>query len=179
MPIGKTKPEVPIYKGEKDLTTKLLKDLQGRSEVSSDYIRQRIVSGDLNLKQVEKDLANEVLERLTKSDDPLIKEARKYKSAEEFIRNKYDTGKALNINDTVPDEVLSVTDKRLHDLVGVELPEKYYQGWQGITLGELANMIEGYGLGDDVFRESNIALRKRGYTRLGDMLLTEDGKDTI
>lgn len=87
---GKTtkveKPAIPAYKGEKDITTKLLKDLEGRTEVSPEYIEQRIVSGDLNLKQVEKDLANEVLDRLSKSDDPLIKEARKYKSADEFVK---------------------------------------------------------------------------------------------
>lgn len=51
----------PVYQGEIDLTTKLLKDLEGRDSVNKSYIEQRIVSGDLNLKQTEKDMVRQVI----------------------------------------------------------------------------------------------------------------------
>ena len=50
-------------------------------------------------------------------------------------------GKVLEVNDIVPDEVLSVIDKRVADLTGVELPERLYKGFDGVSVGELANII--------------------------------------
>lgn len=51
-----------IFQGFKDLSTKLLEDLKGKSVVPKSYIEQRLVSSDLNLKQVEKDLIRSKLE---------------------------------------------------------------------------------------------------------------------
>lgn len=45
-----------IFQGFKDLSTKLLEDLKGKSIVDKKFIEQRLVSSDLNLKQVEKNL---------------------------------------------------------------------------------------------------------------------------
>ena len=45
-----------VFEGFKDLSTKLLEDLKGKSVVDKKFIEQRLVSSDLNLKQVEKDL---------------------------------------------------------------------------------------------------------------------------
>lgn len=49
---------------QEGLTTKLLNDLEGRNTATKQYIEQRIVSGDLNLKQIEKDLARQVLDTM-------------------------------------------------------------------------------------------------------------------
>lgn len=43
------------------VSSKLIEDLKGRETVKKAYIEQRIVSSDLNLKQVEKDLARDIL----------------------------------------------------------------------------------------------------------------------
>ena len=48
------------YKGEKDLTTKILKDLEGKTTVSKQYILDATNRGEL--KQVERDLIRNVLE---------------------------------------------------------------------------------------------------------------------
>lgn len=45
-----------VFQGFKDLSTKLLEDLKGKSVVDKKFIEQRLVSSDLNIKQVEKDL---------------------------------------------------------------------------------------------------------------------------
>lgn len=45
-----------IFQGFKDISTKLLEDLKGKSIVNKSFIEQRLISSDLNLKQVEKDL---------------------------------------------------------------------------------------------------------------------------
>ena len=48
------------YKGEKDLTTKILKDLEGKTTVSKQYILDATNRGEL--KQVERDLIRQVLD---------------------------------------------------------------------------------------------------------------------
>lgn len=61
-----------VFQGFKDLSTKLLEDLKGKSTVNKSFIEQRLVSSDLNLKQVEKDLIRSKLanypERFNVSD---------------------------------------------------------------------------------------------------------------
>lgn len=54
-----------LFKKKEDtqLSSKLIEDLQGRKTAKKAYIEQRIVSSDLNLKQVEKDLARAILEQ--------------------------------------------------------------------------------------------------------------------
>lgn len=53
----------PVFQGLKGLSTKLVEDLKGKFQVSKSYLQQRMMSSDLNLKQVEKDLVNRILER--------------------------------------------------------------------------------------------------------------------
>lgn len=129
--------------------------------------------------RLEKQLGGAVPETaaVAKELEPLAQEARKFKSAEEFIKSQSE-GKVLELNDIVPDEVLSIIDKNFASLTGVELPEKIFKGFDGISFGKLVEGIEKLGITDDVFRESTIALRKRGYGRLGEILLTEDGMKT-
>lgn len=54
------KPTLPVYKGEKDLTTKILKDLEGKTTVSKQYILDATNRGEL--KQVERDLIRQLVE---------------------------------------------------------------------------------------------------------------------
>jgi hypothetical protein len=49
------------YKGEKDLTTKILKDLEGKTTVSKQYILDATNRGEL--KQVERDLIRDIVSR--------------------------------------------------------------------------------------------------------------------
>ena len=62
-------PKAGVYKGEKDLTTKILKDLEGKTTVSKQYILDATNRGEL--KQVERDLIRDILERETKVDTAL------------------------------------------------------------------------------------------------------------
>lgn len=50
---------LPAYKGEKDLTTKILKDLEGKTTVSKQYILDATNRGEL--KQVERELVRDML----------------------------------------------------------------------------------------------------------------------
>lgn len=72
------------FKDSGDLTTKVLKKLEGRSTVSRQFIEDLTNSGDL--KQAERDLIRKVLSE--SADSPLVAEARKYKTAEEFVKAK-------------------------------------------------------------------------------------------
>ncbi len=72
-------------KSADNLSTKILEDLKGKTTVSKQYILDATNRGEL--KQVERDITRQVLEDMTRgSDNPLIQEAKKYKSAEEFVR---------------------------------------------------------------------------------------------
>lgn len=57
---GKQSGMIQAYKGEKDLTTKILKDLEGKTTVSKQYILDATNRGEL--KQVERDLVRNILE---------------------------------------------------------------------------------------------------------------------
>lgn len=65
---NKTTPEV--YAGEKDLTTKILKDLEGKSTVSKQYILDATNRGEL--KQSERDIIREALQ--TEGDTVKVKD---------------------------------------------------------------------------------------------------------
>lgn len=54
-------PKAGVYKGEKDLTTKILKDLEGKTTVSKQYILDATNRGEL--KQVERDLIRDIVSR--------------------------------------------------------------------------------------------------------------------
>ncbi len=60
-----------LYKGEKDLTTKILKDLEGKTTVSRKYIEEATNRGDL--KQVERDLIRNML-----ADEPATVDVSKF-----------------------------------------------------------------------------------------------------
>lgn len=57
---SKTKVTLPTYKGETDLTTKLLKDMEGKTTASKQYILDATNRGEL--KQVERDLFRRLVE---------------------------------------------------------------------------------------------------------------------
>ena len=94
-------------------------------------------------------------------------------SFDEWVKGQ-GTGKSLDVNEIVPDDVMSIIDKRFTQITSVELPEKLYSGWDGITLGKLSDEIEKLGIGEEVFRQSASELRKKGYGRLGDVLITDE-----
>ena len=54
------KPALPVYKGETDLTTKILKSLEGKSTVSKQFILDATNRGEL--KQVERDLIRKLVQ---------------------------------------------------------------------------------------------------------------------
>ncbi len=68
------------FEGFNDLSTKLLEDLKGRDVVSKQYIEQRMISSDLNLKQVEKDLTKNVLNTFKGDKVPVQEFADKVKA---------------------------------------------------------------------------------------------------
>ena len=57
---GTTKSALPVYKGETDLTTKILKSLEGKSTVSKQFILDATNRGEL--KQVERDLIRKLVQ---------------------------------------------------------------------------------------------------------------------
>lgn len=77
------------FTGFPDITTKVLGHLEGKSTVSKQFISD--LTNRPELKQPERDLIREVLSefdapKVSGVSDELIAEARKYKSAEEFVR---------------------------------------------------------------------------------------------
>ena len=58
---GRYAGSLPTYKGEKDLTTKILKDLEGKATVSKQYILD--ATNRPELKQAERDLIRQALEK--------------------------------------------------------------------------------------------------------------------
>lgn len=125
--ISKSYPKTDIksiaYKGESDLTTKILKDLEGKTTVSKQYILDATNRGEL--KQVERDLIRNVLETekdvvnvadfakkvksellpLSVKDSDLYRASKKSGgySGSEIAEEGYFTPKYENI--TLPDEV--------------------------------------------------------------------------
>lgn len=69
---------IQAYKGEKDLTTKVLKDLEGKTTVSKQYILDATNRGEL--KQVERDLIRDIVNR--EGDTVNVKEFAKKVKAE-------------------------------------------------------------------------------------------------
>jgi len=84
----------------------------------------------------------------------------------------FEDGKRIDLEDIIPDDAMDIFNQRFWGLSGVKVPKKMY----GKTkFKDFVDFIESYGIGDDVFLESTIALRKLGYRELGDMLLTAKG----
>lgn len=81
------KEKVTPYKGEKDLTTKILKDLEGKTTVSKQYILDATNRGEL--KQVERDLIRNVLDTEKGKDVNVAEFAKKVKA--ELLPLKVDT----------------------------------------------------------------------------------------
>lgn len=81
------------YKGAKGLTTKVLEMLKGKSKVSPQYIQD--LTNMPQLKQAERDLIRSKIPKV-EGLDALKAEARKYKSAEEFVGSKISETKLID-----------------------------------------------------------------------------------
>lgn len=119
-----------IYQGETNLSTAILEKLKGRSIVSKQFIEDLTNSGDL--KQVERDLIRDVLAQYpSTSADPLAAEARKYKSAEEFVKAQpkvfHGTSNILTefkpLNPKKPESLIFTTNKGTASAFGKNLNE--------------------------------------------------------
>lgn len=91
------------YKETGNLTTKILKDLEGKTTVSRQYILDATNRGEL--KQAERDITRQVLDtmkpNIPKEFEGLANEAKKYKSAEEFVKRIQ--GSATQYGDYTPE----------------------------------------------------------------------------
>src|SRR3990167_1190642 len=74
-----------VFTGFKDLTTKVLERLKGKAVTSKQEILDLTNMADL--KQTERDLIRRVVGEYGDAE-PLIQEARKYKSADEFVKSQ-------------------------------------------------------------------------------------------
>lgn len=107
---GTTKTTLPVYKGETDLTTKILKSLEGKSTVSKQFILDATNRGEL--KQVERDLIRKLVQDEPNTVD-VTKFANKVK-AELLPLKRNPQGNAYE-NVTLPDELRgSVKDYSSH-----------------------------------------------------------------
>ncbi len=101
----------------------------------------------------------------------LIQEAKKYKTAEEFV-SALAKGEVINYDDVVPTKALNILNKAFAVTSVVELPEEFYGK---ITLNELIVGFEKLGVGEEIIKESTIALKKAGYKKIGNIILTKEG----
>lgn len=134
---------VEAFKNEGDLTTKILKDLEGKTTVSKQYILD--ATNRPELKQVERDLIRDVLATMDNGGDELTKEAKKYKSAEEFVEFNKETSGLFN-EKVLPGYEHKYSTYRLKDFLGELAPKQYKDiGDINITLVEPNN--NKYGIG--------------------------------
>ena len=87
---GKFTGSVGVYKGEKDLTTKILKDLEGKSTVSKQYILD--ATNRPELKQVERDVTRQVLDTMPDGQINVKEFADKVKSELLPLKRGYTSG---------------------------------------------------------------------------------------
>ncbi len=128
------------FKNEGNLTTKILKDLEGKTTVSKQYILDATNRGEL--KQVERDITRQVLEDMTRgSDNPLVQYAKKFKSADEFAKNIY--GSATQYGEYTPQfRHLGMEDYKNISKLGVK-PDEMVTIYRGIddTTGKIPRKI--------------------------------------
>jgi hypothetical protein len=88
--LSRNKSGAEKFRIQEELTTKVLNKLTGRTKVSKQFISDLTNAPDL--KQAERDVIRNVLDSYgTKEIKPLAQEARKYKSAEEFVKAQHET----------------------------------------------------------------------------------------
>ena len=90
---------IQAYKGEKDLTTKILKDLEGKTTVSKQYILDATNRGEL--KQVERDITRQVLEDMTRNDNIITKDVYR-KNIKSSVTSPNDKNIYVQLNKNVP-----------------------------------------------------------------------------
>lgn len=122
-----------------------------------------VAKGAEPLSKGEKEKLAELPGKATAS---LLAEARKYKTPEEFVKS----GKSLELNDVVPDDVMNRFNQLHATFSGAEIPEKYYGK---LTLGQLVDHMENLGMGPNDLSEVKSSLLKLGYRKLGDKYLVE------
>lgn len=81
-------------------------------------------------------------------------------------------GKVIEFDSPLPTDAMAVLNRQFYNTMGMQIPEKF---WEGMTAGKLVNGFEELGLGEEIIKESNSALRKAGYRKLGNIMLTEEG----
>ena len=98
-------------------------------------------------------------------------------AGKQAVESKTQHVPTIGWDDTVPSKALSILDQQFYRTMGgaVELPERYYPGWDGITLRDLIGGFEKLGLGEEIIREASGELYRAGYTKIGNIRLTEEG----
>lgn len=81
--------------------------------------------------------------------------------------------KEIGWDEVVPDDAMKILNNRFATYSGVKIPKELSN--KGITLKKLIGGFEQLGGGEEIIKESTIALREAGYKKIGNILLTEDG----
>ena len=138
----------------------------------SKEVAEFIVSKRKQVQVIPRGVRKEMKEPTPKpAEVSLIQEAKKYKTAEEFVSGLA-RGEIVNYDDIVPTKALNILNKTFANYSTAEIPEKFYDK---ITLGELITGFEKLGLGEEIIKESAIALKKAGYKKIGNIVLTDEG----
>ena len=80
--------------------------------------------------------------------------------------------KVIAFEDKLPTDAMAILNRQFYYTTGTQIPENF---WEGMTAGKLISGFEKLGLGEEIIKESNIALRKAGYKKIGNIILAEDG----
>lgn len=80
--------------------------------------------------------------------------------------------KEISFNDKLPTDAMAIFNRTARGVLGYEIPEKF---WEDMTAGKLAQGLEKLGLGEEIFKESNAALYRAGYRKIGNLNITEQG----
>lgn len=78
----------------------------------------------------------------------------------------------IELNDPVPDDVLRIVNRTFNQMVG---PDIYNHLPEKPTTQDVIELLAEVGLSDQIMQESVPALRKAGYSRIGDVLITDEG----
>lgn len=76
-------------------------------------------------------------------------------------------------DDVVPDDAMKILNNRFATFSGISIPKELTK--KGITLKNLIKGFEQIGGGEEIIKESTIALKKAGYKKIGNIHLTEEG----
>lgn len=81
-------------------------------------------------------------------------------------------GKAINLDEPVPQDVLTAINRTFNQMVG---PDIYSELPKNPTTQDVIELLANVGLSDQIMQESVPKLRKLGYSRIGDVLITDEG----